>query len=183
VRRRWKTHTPRRVPAPATPRWTLTPGASSAGNATVGAPPDGNDPEAAIPPRRGAASSTVVRMGMPPPNTRRAGATGAAAHRLPHGFAQERTECAYAPPQESPADESDAPAHGGALRSNHPQITVIESASSGRRAAAPIRARGRRRRAGAEECGAIGGDGGSGSARSCTLDAAGGSPAAGGRRE
>ena len=91
VRRRQKTHTPRRVPAQAALLAALTPGASSAGNATVGAPPDGNDPEAAIPPRRGAASSTAARMGTPPPNTRRAGATGAAAHRLPHGFAQGRT--------------------------------------------------------------------------------------------
>jgi hypothetical protein len=162
VRRRRKTHTLCGVSAQATPPAALTPGASSAGNATVGAPPDGNDPEAAIPPRRGAASSTVVRMGMPPPNTRRAGATGAAAQRSPHGFAQGRTVYAYAPPQESPADDSNAPAHGGALRSNHPQITVVESARSGCRVPALIRACGRHRRAGAEECGAIDGDGGSG---------------------
>jgi hypothetical protein len=94
ARRRQKTHTLRRVPAQTALLAVLTPGASSAGNVTVGAPPDGNDPEAAIPPRRGAASSTAARMGTPAPGTRRAGMTGGAAHRSPHGFAQERTEYA-----------------------------------------------------------------------------------------
>ena len=76
--------------SPATPRWTLTPDASSAGNATVGAPPDGDDTGAAIQARRGAASSTVARMGTPVPSTQQAGMTGGAAQRSPHGFAQGR---------------------------------------------------------------------------------------------
>jgi len=114
VRRRRKTHTPRRVPAQAALLAVLTPGASSAGNAAVGAPPDGNDTGAAIPAHRGAASPNGARMGTLALDTSRAGMTGGAAHRSPRGFAQERTECAYAPRQESPADDSDAPAHGGA---------------------------------------------------------------------
>jgi hypothetical protein len=98
VRRRWKTHTLRGVPAQATPPAALTPGASSAGNATVGAPPDGDDTGAAIPARRGAALSTAARMGTPAPgHAAGGGMTGAAAQRSPHGFAQGRTECAYAP--------------------------------------------------------------------------------------
>jgi hypothetical protein len=91
VRRRQKTHTPRRVPAQAALLAALTPGASSADTATVGAPPDGDDTGAAIQARRGAASSTVARMGTPAPGTRRAGMTGGAAQRSPHGFAQGRT--------------------------------------------------------------------------------------------
>ena len=94
ARRRRKTHTLRRVPAQAALLAALTPGASSAGNVMVGALPDADDPGAAILTRRGAALPTAARMGTPPPNTQRAGATGAAAHRSPHGFAQERTEYA-----------------------------------------------------------------------------------------
>jgi len=90
VRRRRKTHTLCGVSAQATPPAALTPGASSAGNATVGAPPDGDDTGAAIPARRGAASSTVARMGTPVPSTQQAGMTGGAAQRSPHGFAQGR---------------------------------------------------------------------------------------------
>ncbi len=59
----------------------------------------------------------------------------------------------------------------------------IESARSDCQALAPLRARGRRRSAGVAACGAIDGDGGSGSARNCTSDAAGGFPAANGRQE
>jgi hypothetical protein len=90
VRRHRKTHTLCGVSAQATPPAALTPGASSAGNATVGAPPDGDDTGAAIQARRGAASSTVARMGTPVPSTQQAGMTGGAAQRSPHGFAQGR---------------------------------------------------------------------------------------------
>jgi hypothetical protein len=63
VRRRRKTHTLCGVSAQATPPAALTPDASSAGNATGGAPPDADDTGAAILTRRGAALSTAARMG------------------------------------------------------------------------------------------------------------------------
>jgi hypothetical protein len=88
---------PRRVPTQAALPVALTPGASSADTATVGAPLDADDTGAAIQARRGAASSTVAQMGTHAPSTQRAGMTGGAVHRSPHGFAQERMECAYAP--------------------------------------------------------------------------------------